>query len=304
MRTRWGAWFRVRGRRWLFRYGTVAIIMILVGAYIGLIALYGVNHGGSSRAEILSASDITMVTLELENIEANYSSVTANVLISPGVELLDPRTNRLKDELRFRVRSALAPTNQRTWTRDMLPGVFPVSLTLAGQTQNWPLDSYRTGPIEIELWQGAVAVPERPQVTFVNQIPGWKVQVSAANVGLGANRLTLARSPSTVVFATVVVGVLVLIASLGVFVAVQTIRRRRRFQPPMTTWYAAMLFSVVPLRNALPGSPPFGGWIDITVVLAVIVLLVLSMLLYIASWWRHLEPMELGEAHRGSDRTP
>jgi len=58
----------------------------------------------------------------------------------------------------------------------------------------------------------------------------------------------------------------------------------------MTTWYAAMLFAVVPLRNALPGSPPFGGWIDITLVLWVLVVLVISMLLYIACWWRHLRP--------------
>jgi hypothetical protein len=58
----------------------------------------------------------------------------------------------------------------------------------------------------------------------------------------------------------------------------------------MTTWYAAMLFAVVPLRNALPGVPSFGAWIDVTVVLWVIVALVLAMLIYIACWWRHLRP--------------
>jgi hypothetical protein len=58
----------------------------------------------------------------------------------------------------------------------------------------------------------------------------------------------------------------------------------------MTTWYAAMLFAVVPLRNALPGVPPFGAWVDVTVVLWVIVALVVSMLLYIVCWWRHLRP--------------
>jgi hypothetical protein len=58
----------------------------------------------------------------------------------------------------------------------------------------------------------------------------------------------------------------------------------------MTTWYAAMLFAVVPLRNALPGSPPFGAWIDVTVVLWVILALAMSMLLYIACWWRDLRP--------------
>jgi hypothetical protein len=47
-----------------------------------------------------------------------------------------------------------------------------------------------------------------------------------------------------------------------------------------------MLFAVVPLRNALPGSPVFGSWIDLTIVLWVLVALVVSMLIYIAAWWR------------------
>ena len=46
----------------------------------------------------------------------------------------------------------------------------------------------------------------------------------------------------------------------------------------------------MPLRNALPDSPPFGSWIDVTIVLWVIVVLVISMLIYISCWWRHLRP--------------
>ena len=71
---------------------------------------------------------------------------------------------------------------------------------------------------------------------------------------------------------------------------IQTLRNKRKFQPPMTTWYAAMLFAVMPLRNALPDSPPWGSWIDVTIVLWVIVVLTISMTLYISCWWRHLRP--------------
>nr|BBX78673.1 hypothetical protein MFLOJ_24600 [Mycobacterium florentinum] len=91
-------------------------------------------------------------------------------------------------------------------------------------------------------------------------------------------------------FGVVIVGVYLSLAGLGLFVAVQTVRNRRKFQPPMTTWYAAMLFAVMPLRTALPDSPPFGSWIDVTIVLWVIVVLVISMVLYISCWWRHLRP--------------
>jgi Domain of unknown function (DUF4436) len=96
----------------------------------------------------------------------------------------------------------------------------------------------------------------------------------------------LQRSASTMIFAIVILCIFVAIAAVGLFVAIQTTRDPRRFQSPMTTWYAAMLFAVVPLRNALPGSPAFGSWIDLTIVLWVLVALVISMLLYIAAWWR------------------
>ncbi len=129
-------------------------------------------------------------------------------------------------------------------------------------------------------------------MTLIDRLLGWKVdvaRVSKANA-LAADRVDLYRSQSTVAFGVVILAVLIALAGLGLFVAVQTVRDRRRFQPPMTTWYAAMLFAVMPLRNALPDSPPFGCWIDVTIVLWVIVVLVISMTLYISCWWRHLRP--------------
>lgn len=129
-------------------------------------------------------------------------------------------------------------------------------------------------------------------MTFVDRLPGWNVDISGvgdANVP-APYRVGLHRSPSSVAFGTVIVGVLIALAGVGLFVVVQTARGRRQFQPPMTTWYAAMLFAVIPLRNALPDAPPIGFWIDVTVVLWVVVALVTSMVLYILCWWWHLKP--------------
>jgi hypothetical protein len=62
---------------------------------------------------------------------------------------------------------------------------------------------------------------------------------------------------------------------------------RTSFVPPFITWYAAMLFAIVPLRNILPGSPPFGSWIDQAVVLWVLIGLVAAMTLFLIAWWRN-----------------
>jgi hypothetical protein len=47
-----------------------------------------------------------------------------------------------------------------------------------------------------------------------------------------------------------------------------------------------MLFAVVPIRNILPGSPPFGAWVDQALVLWVLVALVVAMTLFVITWYR------------------
>jgi hypothetical protein len=54
----------------------------------------------------------------------------------------------------------------------------------------------------------------------------------------------------------------------------------------MTTWYGAMLFAIVPLRNILPGSPRYGSWIDQAIVLWVLIGLVGAMAQFLLGWWR------------------
>ena len=281
----------VRGHRWglHMKPGLLVLLIVVLSAMIASVVLYidGVGpHRISTHGPATSSG--TTVTLDVENVQNNYSELVGDLIVSPGPALLDPVRNGLKQDLSVTVTSATTPV-KRTWTKGMLPGVFPVPLTLSRDVERWPFDRYYTGPITVELFTGTAQLPERTAVTFINRLPGWKIHVNRPDKAISAPyQVELRRSASTMVFAMVILCILVAIAALGVFVAVQTLRGRRRFQSPMTTWYAAMLFAVVPLRNALPGSPAFGSWIDLTIVLWVMVALVVSMLLYIAAWWRHL----------------
>jgi hypothetical protein len=274
------------------RFGIVGLV-VFIGAYVASIVLY-VNSGMGHPHQIAESSasgDGTTVIADIEDIQSNNSVLRANVTVTPGPALLDPRTRNLKEDLGIVVTSVVT-AGKRTWSKGTRPDVFTVSLILAGDVANWPFDRYRSGPIIIELFSGAAQAPERATVTLVDRLLGWKVSVTpdTKTDTPPLYRLDLYRSPSTAAFGVVILSVLIALAGLGLFVAVQTVRDRRKFQPPMTTWYAAMLFAVMPLRNALPDAPPFGGWIDITIVLWVIVVLVISMGLYISCWWRHLKP--------------
>ena len=274
------------------RFGIIGVVAF-IAAYVASIVLYidsGMGHP-HQIAESPSSGDGTTVTVDIEEIESDNSVLVANLSIAPAPALLDPQSHDLKEDLSIVLTSAVS-AGKRTWAKGTLPDVFRVSLALAGDVAEWPFDRYRSGPITIDLFSGAARALQHPTVTLVDRLLGWNVDVARVSTGnaLAADRVDLYRSSSTVAFGVVILAVLIALAGLGLFVAVQTVRDRRKFQPPMTTWYAAMLFAVMPLRNALPDSPPFGCWIDVTIVLWVIVVLVISMTLYISCWWRHLRP--------------
>jgi hypothetical protein len=268
-------------------------LVVFIAAYVASIVLY-IDSGMGHPQQITdspASGDATTVIVDIEEIQSDNSVLVANLTVTPGPALLDPLTHDLKEDLSVVVTSAVT-AGKRTWSKGALPDFFRVSLTLDGDVADWPFDRFRSGPISVELFSGATHVPERATVTLVDRLLGWNVGVTRTGKPdvPGPYRLDMYRSSSTVVFGVVILAVLIALAGLGLFVAVQTVRDRRKFQPPMTTWYAAMLFAVMPLRTALPDSPPFGCWIDITIVLWVIVVLVISMSLYISCWWRHLRP--------------
>ena len=280
---------QVRGRRRRPRMRLGVITLVVVACTMLTSVVLYVDSAGSQRIPTHGAptSGGTTVTLDVVSISNSYNELVGDLIIRPGPALVDSATDGLKQDLTVAVTSVTTPV-RRTYSKGMLPGVFPVPLTLARDVERWPFDTYYTGPITVTLFTGAAQTPERANVTFVDRLAGWKVHVARVNNAnaLAPYEVQLQRSPSTMLFAIVILCIFVAIAAVGLFVAIQTTRDPRRFQSPMTTWYAAMLFAVVPLRNALPGSPAFGSWIDLTIVLWVLVALVISMLLYIAAWWR------------------
>lgn len=273
------------------RLGIVGFV-VFIAAYVASLLIYvnsGMGHPHEVNQRQLGA-DATTVTVDLEDIRSNNSVLATNISVVPAPSLLDPVTHKLNEDLSVEVTSVVTPS-KRTWSKGTLPDVWPVSLILSGEVADWPFDEYRSKAVIIEVERGANETPAPASVVFVDRLLGWSVKmVDSGAAATGPYQVDLNRTSSTVAFGVVIVGVYLALAGLGLFVAVQTRRNKRKFQPPMTTWYAAMLFAVMPLRNALPDSPPFGSWIDVSVVLWVIVVLVISMMLYISCWWRHLAP--------------
>src|ERR1700758_2722842 len=168
---------RRRGRPRM-RLGVVALVGLVACAMVTSVVLY-VNGAASQRipAHGAASSDGTTVTLDAMSISKSYSEFVGDLIIKPAPALLDLATDGLKQDLTVAVTSATTPV-RRTYSRGMLPGVFPVPLTLAHDVERWPFDSYETGPITVEVFTGPEQLPERASLTFVDGLTGWKVHVA------------------------------------------------------------------------------------------------------------------------------
>src|SRR5262245_7153037 len=176
----------------------------------------------------------TTVTADAEDIRSGNSVLIANFTVSPGPELLDPRTHNLKEDLSLVVTSVIT-ASKHTWPKGTLPDVSRVSLALTGDVADWPFDRYHSGPITVRLLSGAAEEPVTATLIMLDLLRGWELdEVRGSNADVqGPYRVDLYRSRSTVAFGVVILGVLIALAGVALFVAVQTARDRRKFQPPM-----------------------------------------------------------------------
>jgi len=236
-----------------------------------------------------------VVLVTLQSIRTVDFKVDAKVLVIPEDSLTDERLDVLKTDISVR----LYPWNSvgdLNFPEGEAPKEVTTTLDIDGDPTRWPFDSYHTPPISATLLVGSGADRQfRPaRVEFEGAIQGWNISSQdtapsplAANSG-AAEELTFKRALGTLAFDLGICLVLITLPTLAVFTALQVTTRKKEFQMPFTTWYAAMLFAIVPLRNILPGAPPPGAWIDQILILWVIIALVAAMVIYIRAWYKQV----------------
>lgn len=280
-----------RRRRPAARWVIAAVVVAF--AYLATLLLYAASGQNQDFAGGETPAAGVGVTIAIRDLDAAANLVTADVSINPGAQLLNP------DEITpaVDVSLVLAPASggqQLNFPKGEVPAVVPVRIMTEGDIESWPLDSYESVMVVQALTgtgPGRTQVPAT--VSIQSDSNGWKTWVESpsaavadAESGLQVFTIRAKRAGGTLAFGVIMLIVLMTMPVLAGFVAYQTYRDRRRFEPSLASWIAAMLFATIPLRNFLPGAPPAGSWIDATVTLWVVVALVGSLAVYVAAWWR------------------
>lgn len=271
----------------------VAIIFVYVASVIGYFWL-------DSTAAIVEPRDLqnakeTVVLLELDAMRPVENSIEAAVTVIPDRTLLD-QFGMLTDDMTVR----LYPSNdfgEISYPRGHTPGRENVSMFAFGDADHWPFDSFTTGDISADVFAGSGAtrryVPSR--VEIAGSLNGWDVRVERHAASGSADHLndnatvTLKRSRGPLALVGGFVLVLLALPAIALYVAIELLLGHKVFQPAFSTFFAAMLFSVVPIRNVLPGNPPAGSWIDEAVTVWVLIALTVATVLYVVAWARRAD---------------
>lgn len=270
-------------RRW--RAFGVAIVVVV--AYVAVLIGYALGDSSEDSDSRTPDSGAVLVYVDVDAVNAQDFSIGARLSVYPGRDLLDgkgfPEEDLVVDF------SPMASDTAVTFSSGRGTGPIATTIYSDGDVRTWPFDDYRAESVVVQVLRdtevGAVEVPSTIVVT--DSLSGWNVDAGDADhPGGTAFDVTVERNTPTMIFSIALCIVLLTLPACALFVALQTLRGRKKFQPPMVTWFAVMLFAVLPIRNLFPGAPPIGSWVDFSVVLWVVLGLVTAMVVYVRTWWR------------------
>jgi hypothetical protein len=286
-----------KGRR---RRRAIGVGILVAFLFVYGLSLFGVhllfNAAGPVKPPDLNATDDTVVLVRLEKLDTVANRLTVKVLVIPQDKMFDKRLDVLTTDTAVR----MDPPNDLgdlVYPAGKSPAQVATTIEAHGNPNNWPFDSYSTDTLSAEVLVGQgdarQYIPARVEVT--GQLDGWDVSVRRAGEASQESErpdnviVTLHRSKGTLIFDAGICLVLFALPTLALTVAILMLTGKRSFTLPFVTWFAAVLFAVIPIRNFLPGSPPAGAWIDQALVLWVLIALVLAMFLYFITWYRRTD---------------
>ncbi|WP_235632211.1 DUF4436 domain-containing protein [Mycolicibacterium rutilum] len=282
------------------RLASAGTVLIVVLIYAG--SLLGYRYVSGSEESLgppdLGASEDTVVQVKLHSIDTVDNEVEAKVVVFPAEDHLNTALNVVNTDVAVRLFLDEVNLAQDLETPNgRLPAEMSTTIIAEGDPDKWPFDSYTIGALGADVLVGSgddrTFEPARVEVT--GTLNGWDITSTRSgpvtqSSGEGDyETVTLSRARGALAFDLGLCLVLITLPALALFVSIEMLRGRKNFLPPFSTWYAAMLFAIVPIRNFMPGAPPPGAWIDQALVLWVLLALTAAMVLYFIAWWRRAD---------------
>lgn len=296
-------------------------------AAIAFVALFGLTlfgYANSGQTRVLERSapvaEGVNVALDLVSIDPERHVMTLRATLFPEGRYLDGEDNTFAVPLRV---TSLAPRDSVIYDIDAgqaVGGSLDFDVPVVGSPQSYPLDRYtysfadpqaagsvRAAPVlrveEVGDDGKGVPVTVGPAPDDPGGLIGWAERWSLVADGSKLRvDLSVQRSGAVIGAVAVVVFLVLSMAALAATVAWAVATRRRPIEATHASWFAAMLFALIPLQGLLPGAPGIGAWIDVCVFLWVAIVLMASMGVFMMSWLRYRGRPDYAPAEPAEDR--
>lgn len=290
---------------------------LLVLAFLG--TLLGYAQSGKTHVVERSSpvSDGINIELDVLGIDAVSRQISVRAMLVPEGRYFDEDEQAFATSLRVTTRFALRESADFTVEAGQpIGGSFDFDVPVYGNVQVYPFDRYdfsnddpkkvgRIIPaplikIDEVLDDGRTApVPVGVSDRDPGDEPGWTEYWRMITDGSTLNvELVMERSGAVLVAVGIVVFLVLCLAALSASVAWAVATKRRPIEPTFASWFAAMLFALIPLQGFLPGAPPVGAWIDVTVFFWVEIILMAGLAVFIISWFKYREPPDYTHLER------
>lgn len=269
------------------RWKAPAVAFAVAVTYVGILIAYSLGNSSENIDSRTPEPGNVLVYVDIGSVDGANYSLGARVSVYPAPDLLDINGFPVEDLV-----IDVSPTASNDLVRYEAGAPFgptAVSLYSDGDIRSWPFDRYRVDSAVVRVFaeKDGVPSPIPADVVVTDSAGGWNIESGGTDHAAGETfEISVTRNTVSKVYDLAICAVLLALPSCALFVAVSTVRGRKKFQPPMVTWFAVMLFAVLPIRNLLPGAPPIGSWVDYALILWVVLGLVTAMVLYVRAWWR------------------
>ncbi|WP_405160600.1 DUF4436 domain-containing protein [Nocardia sp. NBC_01499] len=279
-------------------FAALAAVLAVVVAMVVSLTLYQVQKDHGQTMHLLGANDAQDridVEVAIIRIDAAVQELTVQVVPSPHGALAD-ESGRFRTDATIYT-SGMKPDPIKVKAGELISAAeIRIAMGGGGMITDYPFDKYRAH-LAVAAESGDKAVPVVMNLYSLDAFFKIAPRMDDEQYGdaIGAT-VTVARSTASLTFALFVIVLMLGLALAAATAAFYVLAGRRGLIWPANTLMAAVLFAMIPLRNAVPGAPPIGSVIDFGSFFIAETVVALSLICTVLVGYRH----EIGKEREGT----
>ncbi|MCV7227351.1 DUF4436 domain-containing protein [Mycolicibacterium komossense] len=280
----------------------VLVLVLVVSASLGG---YRSSRDTTNRTSFFGdfdSPDHVEATLWITKVDAAADTFSLTITdVRPYGSLADDNGNFAEDATL--VTNALGTWRTQITRGDSAPDADQ-RIALDGSITDYPFDRYKAS---IEMHVDRADGTELPVAVIVfSTDPFFSVTPSQGAAQSGGTMVNLAihRTLPTMVFAIFIMVLMLGLATAAVIAAYFVQSGRRGLNFTACSMMGALLFALIPLRNAVPGSPPIGSVIDFASFFIAEAIISISLISTVLNGYRHEMAVERAAAVPAEEVSP